>query len=60
MDPSQIHHMARQMFPHNSKFLIDCYQDACESKQFGYLFLDFTKTKSKDFRAQQELLMKKE
>ena len=51
-DPSQIHHLARQMFPNNSKFLIECYEDACESKQFGYLFLDFTQTTSKDFRVQ--------
>ena len=51
-DPSQIHHLARQMFPNNSKFLIECYEDACESKQFGYLFLDLTQTTTKDLRVQ--------
>ena len=32
--------MARQMFPTNPSFLIECYEDAT-NKQYGYLFLDF-------------------
>ena len=38
-DSSQIGHLARQMFPRNSKFLIWAFQDATQ-KPYGHLFLD--------------------
>jgi len=43
-DPSQIYHLARQIFPNDSNIFKEFYEDACESKQFGYLFLDLTQT----------------
>lgn len=47
-DKSQIHFLARQMFPSNPKFLIDCYEDATKvdesSKNYGYILLDFKQT----------------
>lgn len=39
-DRSQIFHLARQMYPTNSKFLIESYDDATD-KKYGYIFLDF-------------------
>jgi hypothetical protein len=54
-DRSQIFYLARQMFPHNSNYLIECYEDATD-REFGYLFLDLTqKTKSK-YRVQTNIL----
>lgn len=38
-DTSQIHFLARQMFPAKSKFMIEAYNDATRAP-FGYLFLD--------------------
>ena len=30
-DPSQIHHLERQIFSKDSKFVKECHKDACES-----------------------------
>jgi len=49
-DRSQFHFLGRQMFPKNFKFLEECYNDAINSKEYGYLFLDFTQTTSNNFR----------
>lgn len=38
-DKSQILSLARQLYPTNSKFLVDAYNDAVKDK-FGYLFID--------------------
>ncbi len=38
-DKSQINHLAKQMYPGNSKFLQQSYSDAT-SKPFGYLLID--------------------
>lgn len=38
-DKSQIATLARQLYPSNTKFLIDAYNDAIKNK-FGYLFID--------------------
>jgi hypothetical protein len=47
-DRQQIQHLSRQIFPSNPQFLNECYIDACESKDYGYLFLDLhQKTKQK-------------
>ena len=53
-DRSQIHHLARQMFPTNPGFLIDCFQDAITSFRYGYLFLDFTQ--DANYRVQTKIL----
>jgi hypothetical protein len=39
-DRAQISHLARQVYPHNSKFLIEAYNDATQNP-FSYLILDF-------------------
>ena len=55
-DRSQIFYLSRQMYPNNSKFLIECYSDAVENKQFGYLFIDLKQTTDKNFRVQTGIL----
>ena len=45
-DSQQISTLARQMYPGNSQFLIEAYQDATK-KAHGYLFIDL-KPKTKD------------
>lgn len=39
-DRAQISHLARQVYPHNSCFLVEAYQDAT-SEPYTYLMLDF-------------------
>lgn len=39
-DKAQVAHLARQVFPKKSKFLIEAYEDAT-SNHFSYLLLDF-------------------
>jgi hypothetical protein len=55
-DRSQIYFLARQMFPTCPNFLVECYEDATESKKFGYLFLDMTQTTSNKNRVQTNIL----
>ena len=55
-DRSQINYLSRQMFPNNSKFLTECYEDAVENKQFGYLLIDLKQTTNKNFRVQTGIL----
>ncbi len=35
-DKLQIEVLARQMFPNNSKYLIEAYEDAVRSSEYGY------------------------
>jgi hypothetical protein len=51
-DRAQIQHLSRQMFPANPRFLNECYTDACESKPYGYLFLDLTQKTKQRHRVQ--------
>ena len=51
-DRNQILHLARQMFPNDSKFLLECFNDAVENRLYGYLFLDFTQTTKNNYRVQ--------
>ena len=44
------------MFPNNTKFLTECYEDAVENKQFGYLLIDLKQTTKKNFRVQTGIL----
>ncbi|MGI9555420.1 MAG: hypothetical protein ACR2M9_01050 [Cyanophyceae cyanobacterium] len=39
-DRAQISHLAKQVYPQNSRFLVDAYHDAT-TNAFSYLFLDF-------------------
>ena len=50
-DKAQIYNLARQMYPTNSQFLIECYEDATP-KKYGYLFLVLTQTADNRFRVQ--------
>lgn len=50
-DRSQISYLARQMFPTQSKFLIEVYEYVT-SKEYGYLFLDFKQSTPNDNRVQ--------
>ena len=55
-DRLQIKNLSRQMYPGNSKFLNECYEDATESKQYGYLFLDMTQKTRQKHRVQTNIL----
>ena len=55
-DQSQIYFLARQMFPNDSKFLVECYADAVENKKFGYLFIDLKQSTKKKHRVQSGVL----
>ena len=50
-DKAQIYVLARQMFPTNPSFLIECYEDAT-SLNYGYLFLDLTQSTENKYRVQ--------
>jgi adenylate kinase family enzyme len=54
-DRSQIGHLARQIYPDNSKFLIKVYHDATE-KPFSYLLLDFRQETSELLRLRTGIL----
>ena len=55
-DRSQIRHVAQQMFPTCPNFLVECYEDATESRQYGYLFVDLTQTTNNKNRVQTNIL----
>ena len=48
-DQSQINHLARQMYPNKSKFLVESYRDAT-LVPYGYLFIDLKPTTSEELR----------
>ena len=48
-DATQVAHLARQMYPGKSKFLIDAFQDATV-KPFSYLLLDLKADTEEKFR----------
>ena len=51
-DRSQIQYLGRQMFPKNSQFLIEAYNDATENKKYGYIFIDLTQSTNNKYRVQ--------
>jgi hypothetical protein len=55
-DRQQIQHLSRQMFPSNPRFLNECYIDACESKEYGYLFLDLHQKTKQRHRVQTNVI----
>jgi hypothetical protein len=54
-DRSQIFHLARQVFPSNPNFLLECFEDSTASKH-GYLFLDLTQATDNNMRVQGNIL----
>jgi hypothetical protein len=54
-DRSQILYLARQMYPTNSQYLIECFEDAT-SKTHGYLFIDLTQSTNNNLRIQSNIL----
>lgn len=58
-DMLQVTYLARQMFPGNSKYLIECYRDAT-SVPHGYLFLDFKQSTQNEHRVQTDIFPNEE
>ena len=54
-DRSQIQFLARQMYPTNPNFLIECYEDATK-KEYGYLLIDLTQTTNNKLRVLTDIL----
>lgn len=54
-DKAQISHLARQVYPHNSKFLVDSYFDAT-IQPYSYLFLDFKPQSDEGMRVRTGIL----
>ena len=48
-----------QMYPRNSQFLIECYNDATD-KKYGYLFIDLHPHTSNNFRVQTGIALDEE
>lgn len=48
-DKTVIQHLANQMFPKKTKFLVDAFQDATE-KPYGYLLVDLRQETPEDMR----------
>jgi len=53
-DRSQIRHLARQMYPRESGFLVEAFEDAT-SEAYSYLFLDLTQTTSENERIRSKI-----
>jgi hypothetical protein len=49
-DQLQVATLARQMYPHNARYLQDAYKDACCSQQYGYLVIDSNPKTEENFR----------
>lgn len=56
-DKAQISHLARQVYPNNSRFLIDSYFDATQ-KPYSYLLLDFKPETDDSIRVRAGILQK--
>jgi hypothetical protein len=55
-DAGQIRRLGIQMFPEKSNFLAQAYQDAVESKKYGYLFIDNTQATPSKYRISTNIL----
>ena len=53
-DRAQFQFLFRQLFPKTNQFLHECYEDAVESKKYGYLFLDLTQEVDNNYRVQSQ------
>ena len=56
-DATQISFLARQMYPKNSKFLEEAYNDATK-EPFGYLFIDLKQSTPNEYRIQSNIFSK--
>ena len=54
-DASQINHLARQMYPQNSAYMSDVYNEATKSP-FGYLFVDVRQETEENLRLRSNIL----
>ena len=54
-DSSQINHISRQIYPNNSRFLIDAYKDAT-SGTYSYILLDMKTQTSEELRVRSCIL----
>ena len=54
-DKAQFSHLARQMFPDNTRYLNECFMDAT-SLPHGYLFLDFKQDTQEILRVRSNIL----
>lgn len=54
-DKSQIITLSRQLYPGNSRFFLEAYNDAT-SKRFGYLFIDVSPHSEEETRLQTNIL----
>ncbi len=54
-DASQITHLSRQMYPHNSKFLTWAFHDATK-EPYSYLFLDLKPYTNESLRVRSNIL----
>lgn len=59
-DISQIYFLARQMYPNNPNFLIECFEDAVVNKPYGYLFIDLKQSTPKEYRIRTGILLDEE
>jgi len=48
-DPSQINHLAKQIFPRNSRYMLDAFLKATATPH-GYLYIDLTQTTNDKYR----------
>ena len=55
-DASQINFLARQMYPHNAKYLQDVYKDATAKPPYGYLFIDLKQETQENLRLRTNIL----
>ena len=54
-DNNQVGVLGRQMYPGNTKFFMECFQNAV-SKPFGHLMIDYKAKTPEDFRLRTDLL----
>ena len=54
-DQSQIQHLAKQVTPSNTKFLMDAYKDATQ-RPYSYIFLDLTPNADDRYRIRTNIL----
>jgi hypothetical protein len=51
-DKSQISVLGRQLFPNQSAFFLEAYEDCVEKRPFGYMFIDLKQATEKRSRVQ--------
>ena len=57
-DPSQIQHLARQMYPTKSDYMMDAFLKAT-TKEHGYLFIDLTQSTPEGYRLRSSIFGRK-